>query len=194
MMFIFVMSKLKVGAAIVVVLLLGTGALAVGVTDLGGQSQSDGDESAEAAADGTGSDGSDADITLAVDLADEELAVGETTTATFVVEDVPEGSSGASIEISLDDDVAAITEVRDNSFSKTINDEIESDYDGAAPSIGIGVAGGVESGDVIGTYVIEGQGDGETALELTDFSLTDDDSNVIDDADYDEPTITVSDD
>ena len=191
------MSGSKVGAAIIVVLLLGTGLLAVGVTDLGGQSGSDAsDDGTDGAGSASqdGNDGADADITLAVDLADEELAVGETTTATFVVEDVPEDSSGASIEISLDEDVAAITEIRDNSFADTINDEIEEDYDGAAPSIGIGVAGGVESGDVVGTYVIEGQGEGETELELTDFSLTDDDSNVIDEADYDEPTLTVSDD
>ncbi|SEQ73864.1 fibronectin type III domain-containing protein [Natrinema salaciae] len=136
--------------------------------------------------------------TVTVDLADAQLAVGASTTATVRVENSPAGSLGASIEVAVDPAVAQITEIElgehaPSQLEDTINQDIE-DAGGAVSSIdaqsfdGNGID---ETAYEIATLHLKGRGDGATEPELADFSLTPPDGGLVEEAVYDAPTLTV---
>ncbi|OVE83626.1 PKD domain-containing protein [Natronolimnobius baerhuensis] len=131
--------------------------------------------------------------TIVTELADDQLDPGETTTATVSLEDVPVGSAGVNVTLEVDPDVALITEIDINNslLELELNDEIE-EAGGGVDSILLPRIADIEESSVeVGTYHLEAQGDGETTLELQDFALTDPDSNVVREANYDAPTLTV---
>ncbi|NGM68840.1 PKD domain-containing protein [Natronolimnobius sp. AArcel1] len=132
--------------------------------------------------------------TIVTELADEQVDPGETTTATVSLEDAPVGSAGVNVTLEVDPDVALITEVDINNslLEIELNDEIE-EAGGGVDSILLPRIADIEESEVeVGTYHIEAQEEeGETTLELDEFALTDPDSDVIREANYDAPTLTV---
>ncbi|PCR91868.1 fibronectin type III domain-containing protein [Natrinema ejinorense] len=134
--------------------------------------------------------------TVVLELADEQIQAGESTTATVRLQDFPEGSSGTTIGIGVDPDVAQITEIELGShgiLEGVINSNIE-DEGGSVASVNLNAStssGISESEYEVGTIHLEARGDGTTDPELTNFSLSPPEGGTVGDANYDAPTLTV---
>ncbi|WP_222915749.1 fibronectin type III domain-containing protein [Natrinema sp. SYSU A 869] len=141
--------------------------------------------------------------TVTVDIADEQIQSGETTTATVRLENSPVGSIGSAVEIALDPDVAQITEVEGGDYfpespldlEESVNEDIE-EAGGSVSQLRVqpyAPDGINETGYEVATYHLEAQGEGTTEIELVDIMLTIPDGDNIYGANYDASTLTVGD-
>lgn len=136
---------------------------------------------------------------LDVDLAAEELAVGETTTATFRIVGAPDGSQGVSIEIGVDEAVAAITGVElgehaPPGLEDRINGDIE-DAGGAVPSIDAQSfdPDGIDATEYeLATFQLEATAAGTTPIDLLDATVNDPNGQNPE-VDYERLSLTVAD-
>ncbi len=137
--------------------------------------------------------------TVSTELADDVIDVGETTTATIVLENTPEDEIGSVVEIDVDTDVAKLTDIEVGEY---VPNQLEDNYLEEIEETG-GASVRVQSwepGEPIAdadyemmTVTLEGEAEGATEIELVDFLLTDSEGE-INEANYEAPTLTVGDD
>lgn len=137
--------------------------------------------------------------TIEADIAADELDLGEETTVTFSVDGAPEGSQGVSIDIGVDQGVAAITDVTLGEHApQGLEDRIAEDIEDAGGAVASIDAQSFDPDGIdatayeLATFQVEASGAGTTPIDLLDVTVNDPDGQNPD-VSYDTPSLVVTD-